>query len=171
MERPQRQFVLMQSAYLWAQRSTCSRLHVGCVIERDGRILVQGYNGAPAGLDHCNHECTCDIEGYRAQFPSKTWAHASVCNSAQPCLQAVHAEQNAIAYAARHGVGLEGASAWVTNQPCMSCAQSLINAGITDVYYFEPYRLPDGIELLRAAGIGTTDLSLLYPDWADRMIR
>lgn len=65
----------------------------------------------------------------------------------------MHAEQNAISFAARWGVGLEGADASVTHQPCLSCAMSIINAGIVRVYYTEPYRLRDGLHLLEEAGI------------------
>lgn len=152
MERPSRAQSLMATAYLWAQRSTCSRLHVGCVIERGGRILVQGYNGAPAGLPHCDHTCECgwdpDSEMARLGAGHKAW-----CPAVHPCTRAVHAEQNAISFAARWGVGLEDSTAWVTHQPCISCAQSLINAGITKVMFQEPYRLLDGINLLREAGI------------------
>ena len=171
MERPLRQFVLMQSAYLWAQRSTCSRLHVGCVMEREGRILVQGYNGAPAGLDHCDHACDCGGMSRWGRTGTPTTSHDRDCNTTKPCLRAVHAEQNAIAFAARHGVELEGASAWITNQPCMSCAQSMINAGIKEVFYFEPYRLQDGVHLLEEAGIKVSNMQLIHPEWVDRMIR
>lgn len=81
----------------------------------------------------------------------------------------MHAEQNAISFAARHGVGLEGATAWVTNQPCLSCAQSLINAGIDEVNFYLPYRLEDGTQLLKEAGIAVTNYGLMFPDWSDRM--
>lgn len=147
MTRPTREHVLMQTAFLWSERSTCSRLSVGCVLHRDGRILVQGYNGAPAGLDHCNHDCTCDPRKY---FNGQ---HSSRCPSQTPCTRAVHAEQNAVSFAARWGVELEGAGASVTHQPCISCAQSLINAGIREVVYVEAYRLLDGLRLLEEAGI------------------
>lgn len=145
--RPDRDETLMQTAFLWAKRSTCSRLHVGCVIHRDGRILVQGYNGAPAGLKHCDHTCDCGA------LPGFTTHNESFCNSLKPCTRAVHAEQNAISFAARWGVELEGALASITHQPCMSCAQSLINSGIVSVDYVEPYRLKDGVDLLEEAGI------------------
>jgi deoxycytidylate deaminase len=69
------------------------------------------------------------------------------------CTQAVHAEQNAISFAARWGVELEGAQAVVTHQPCLSCAMSIINSGIKSVTYVHPYRLRDGLELLLSAGI------------------
>lgn len=151
--RPTRQQTLMASAQLWAERSTCSRLHVGCVIEREGRILVQGYNGAPAGLDHCDHECDCFTS-----FSGNLTQHDPECNIQKPCLRSVHAEQNAISFAARWGVGLEGASCWVTHQPCISCAQTLINAGISLVVYQEPYRLRDGLDLLLEANIQVRQL-------------
>jgi dCMP deaminase len=158
--RPTREEALFSTAYIWASRSTCDRLHVGCVIERDGRILVQGYNGAPAGLSHCNHDCNCNTEGYPYQLQDdrgeKSTVHRSGCRAPNPCTRAVHAEQNAISFAARWGVELKNSSAWVTHQPCMSCSQSLINAGIIEVNYVEPYRLQDGLDLLREAGIKVT---------------
>lgn len=127
--RPSREQILVDTAYLWAKRSTCDRLHVGAIIHRQGRIISVGYNGAPAGLPHCDH-------------PHET----------EDCL-AVHAEQNAISYAARNGVALGGASLVVTHQPCRSCAMSIINSGIRHVTYVEPYRLVEGLSLLLDAGI------------------
>lgn len=151
-DRISRESALMKTAYVWASQSTCSRLNVGVVIHREGRILVQGYNGAPAGLPHCNHDCECgwDPESERAKLGA---GHKLWCPSTQPCTRAVHAEQNAIAFAARHGVKLEGAEMMVTHQPCLSCAMSIVNAGISFVGYQEPYRLPEGIGLLMEAGI------------------
>jgi dCMP deaminase len=130
VSRPTREEALIATAFIWARRSTCTRLQVGCVIHRDGRILVLGYNGAPAGMSHCTHSLE------------------------EPCDQAEHAERNAIAFAARHGVGLEGASLVVTHQPCKPCAMAVVNAGITDVTYVLPYRLQDGVNLLIEAGVG-----------------
>ena len=167
MTRPSRDFTLMDTAFLWAQRSTCSRLAVGCVISRNGRILVQGYNGAPAGLSHCSHSCDCIPEqvlsGYDIIIDV---AHEPGCQSSQPCKRAVHAEQSAVAWAAREGVELAGAHASVTHQPCMSCAQSLINAGIVSVDYVEPYRLSEGLHLLTEAGIKINR----FVDWASSTV-
>lgn len=154
VDRPTRIHTLMRTAYLWAERSTCSRLNVGCVIHRNGRILVQGYNGAPAGLKHCNHTCNCSILLRTAPRVVLSPDHHPSCNSQRPCTRAVHAEQNAISFAARWGVGLEGAEAVITHQPCVSCAQSLINAGISHVIFAEPYRLRDGLNLLQEANMG-----------------
>ena len=142
--RPTRDQTLAATAFIWAQRGTCSRLQVGCVIHREGRILATGYNGAPAGLPHCDHSCNCGDQPGEPHLG---------CRSMKPCLTAVHAEQNAIAFAARHGVGLEGSELVVTHQPCNSCAMSIINAGITRVDYCFSYRLEDGLNLLKSAGI------------------
>ena len=127
--RPPRHQVLMDTAYLWAKRGTCDRAHVGALIHREGRILVQGYNGAPAGIDHCVH-----IENI-------------------PCEIAVHAEANAIAYSAKVGVALQGSEMVTTKIPCLNCAMLVINAGITSIVYSENHRDMRGLELLAKAGL------------------
>ena len=127
--RPSRDETLMITARVWSHRGTCSRLQVGCVISKGGRILVQGYNGVPAGLPHCVH------------------------TDNEPCTRAEHAERNAIAWAARNGVALKGAEMHITHMPCLACAMGVINAGIHKVTYEEPYRLLDGVDLLVEAGI------------------
>lgn len=152
LTRPSRDQVLMGSARIWAQRSTCSRLQVGAVFARDGRILVTGYNGAPAGLPHCDHTCNCTLDGGH-------WGHNPECNSVQPCTQAEHAERNGIAYAARHGVRLEGSYAYLTDSPCLACSMSLINAGVERVIYDREYRLTEGIQLLQQAGVVVDQLN------------
>lgn len=148
MTRPDRDAVLVATAELWATRSTCSRLHVGCLIHRGGRILVQGYNGAPAGMPHCDHECTC---GNMSLDELKREVHDFGCAALPDGCLATHAEQNAIAWAARVGVALEGSFMVCTHQPCLSCARSIINAGIKDVTFVEEYRLKDGLDLLNFA--------------------
>jgi len=137
--RPSRDQVLMQTAAIWAERSTCSRLHVGCVLSRSGRMLVQGYNGAPAGLPHCRDDVQ---EG----------SGIPIIHPSERC-RAAHAEQNAISWAGRVGVTLFYSEMHCTHQPCASCARSIINAGIIKVTYVEPYRLVEGLELMKAAGI------------------
>lgn len=127
--------VLIESAHVWSQRSTCSRLHVGCVIACDSRIVSTGYNGAPSGLRHCEHQ----------QPPADS--------SAGGCSVSVHAEANAIAFAARRGLAVEGATLYSTHQPCLGCAQLIVNAGIARVVYQNPYRLQDGLILLSEVGV------------------
>ena len=138
MSRPSREAALIATAFIWANRSTCNRLSVGAVVHREGRILTQGYNGAPSGLIHCNYP-----------------------HEPEEC-RAVHAEQNAIAFAARWGVGLDGAGIVTTHQPCLNCARLIINAGLTSVLYVSSYRLVEGLELLYEAG---SDVRQRAVDW------
>lgn len=144
-----REEVLMGVAGLFALRSTCSRAHVGVVIAREGRILVTGYNGAPAGMTHCDHSCTC---GYYAR-PTRMETHYPNCAKLQPCRVAVHAEANAIAYAAKYGISIDGAELYTTFMPCLPCAQVIINSGITKMYVQNEYRDKAGHQLLVDAGI------------------
>lgn len=148
-EPTQRDRWLMDLAKVVSQRGTCSRLQVGVVFSRRGRVISTGYNGAPSGLPHCNHICNC--------FGSPECE--AQCNSQQPCTEAEHAERNAIAFAARHGVALEGTEMHVTHMPCLACAMSIINAGIETVVYDNSYRDFSGVELLELAGITVVDLN------------
>lgn len=145
----------MEVASIWAQRSTCSRAAVGVVIAVDGRIVSTGYNGAPRGLPHCDHTCDCNerllpIAGLEQDGDSP---HEDYCASLKPCTNAVHAEANAIAFAAKHGMRLEGAELFTTFTPCQSCAQLIVNAGIVRVVSLKEYRLADGLQTLMAAGV------------------
>lgn len=120
---------MLLTAELWARRATCSRLSVGAVLARDGRILTTAYNGPPAGQPHCLHE------------------------DDEPCTQSVHAEANALLWAARHGVSALGATLYVTHAPCLGCSGLIINSGIEKVVYAQPYRSTDGVARLLDAGL------------------
>lgn len=102
-----------------ATRATCPRRSVGCVLVRDNRVLSTGYNGSPSGEPHCT-DVGCDMQ------------HGH-------CVRTVHAEANAIAQAARHGVSVEGATAFVTLEPCGRCAALLRSAGVEVSYWAERY--------------------------------
>jgi dCMP deaminase len=149
----------MGHARLAALRSTCSRLHVGAVAALDGRILVTGYNGAPAGTPHCDHDtCTCgkaasDKSSIRIKY------HDDSCNVNQHCRTAVHAEANLVAFAARHGVSLVGADIFTTDSPCLHCSQLLLNCGIVRVVFHRKYRVIDGLEILKTGGIQVEQMS------------
>lgn len=119
-----------------ARRGTCDRLQVGAIIVRDNRVISTGYNGNVSGRLHCNHT------NMGADFVDNV-----------PCSTAVHAETNAVVFAARHGVAVEGADLWTTHQPCLGCANLIINAGIKRVFFRHPYRLPDGMLALQRAGL------------------
>lgn len=122
--RLSRDKVNMEMAYVMAKRSTCLRKQVGCVIVKDGRIIVSGYNGVPSGVQHCT-EC-----------------------SGPSCDKAVHAEAGAITYSARKGIALEGSTLYVTMSPCKKCADLILNAGIKEVVYDESYRDITGLKYL-----------------------
>lgn len=140
---------LVEIAEVVANRSTCSRLHVGAVIHKEGRILTTGYNGAPAGVEHCDHSCSCGIPPEYQEIAR----HDEWCNSRQHCLIAAHAERNAIDWAARHGIALLGSELVVTDTPCAQCAGSIINAGITSVVAVRPYRDQTGVRMLEQGGV------------------
>lgn len=141
--RPSRDVTSMAVAIAMSRRTTCNKNSgVGVVIERDGRIVATGYNGAPAGMPHCMHFCDCGEE-----------IHTLDCAMKVPCENAVHAECNAIAFAARYMGGCNGATLFTTFSPCLSCAQLTINAGIVRVVYGTEFRDKRGLELLRNAGV------------------
>jgi len=152
--RRTRDSVLMDCAYAFQVRSTCIR-KVGAVIALDGRILSTGYNGTPAGMSHCNHSCTCQWAQLSVHRPN----HQEGCLTTAPCLRTVHAETNAIIYAARHGVRISGATLYTTVSPCFPCALVIVNAGLVRVVYDTAYRDPAGIELLHEASIEMRQLT------------
>lgn len=163
--------MLMQIASVVAKRGTCSRAQVGAVVSRDGRIIATGYNGAPAGLPHCDHT----QEHFRYELGHQILDGIDFKEKPGPlmvvkddftvapkdagCTIAVHAEQNAIAFAARYGLPLDGGDLHTTHAPCANCARSIINAGIKRVFFGIPYRLTEGVELLEQAGLEVFDMS------------
>lgn len=144
----------MKVAEAWAEQSTCSRISVGCVIALDGRTLSSGFNGAPRGMQHCNHTCDCEasVEWHERH---KTQEHYEDCQSGPSGCVAVHAEANAIAFAARHGIALLGSTLYTTLTPCVKCAQLIINAGVATVAWRTIYRDVSGLDLVVASGIST----------------
>ena len=132
--RPSWDDYFMATAVLLSTRSSCERLHVGCVIvsagDRKNRLIAAGYNGYLPGTPH-----TSRVRDGHEQAT-------------------VHAEQNAIADAARRGSAVEGCTAYVTHFPCINCAKILAAAGIAEVRYREDYRNDPLVEpLLADAGV------------------
>ncbi|WP_317853825.1 dCMP deaminase family protein [Chakrabartyella piscis] len=132
----------MEIAEIVKTRSTCLRRQVGAVIVKDNRILTTGYNGAPSGLKHCTELGGCERQ--RLGIPS---------GERHELCRALHAEQNAIIQAAKLGNTTEGATIYITLQPCVICAKMLINAGITRIVHKGEY--PDVLSrsILEEAGI------------------
>jgi len=105
-----------------ATRATCDRGRAGCVIARDKRIVATGYVGSPAGCVHC------DESGHEMHTVTKEDGTQS-----RHCIRTAHAEQNAIAHAARVGIALEGGTLYCNMSPCYVCAKMIINSGIIRV--------------------------------------
>ncbi len=140
-KRPPWDEYFMSIAQLVAGRSTCLRRSVGAVIVKDRRILATGYNGAPAGLPHCD-ETGCIREKLNVPHGERH----ELCRG-------IHAEQNAIIQSANYGTGISGSAIYTTHHPCSVCAKMIINAGIRRVISADDY--PDELasELLAQAGI------------------
>lgn len=122
MNRPSWDEYFMQMAELTAKRSTCLRRNVGAIIVKDKHIIATGYNGAPKGLPHCEELGGC----LRKKLGVPSGERHELC-------RALHAEQNAIIQAATLGQSIEGATIYVTHQPCIICAKMIINAGISRI--------------------------------------
>lgn len=120
----------LRMARIWAENSYCKRRQVGALLVKDKMIISDGYNGTPTGFEN---DC---------ETPENT-SKAYV----------LHAEANAISKVARSANSSEGSTLYVTASPCIECAKLIIQAGIRRVVYAEEYRITDGIDLLRRAGI------------------
>ena len=139
-QRPTRESLHMQFAMMWASRSLCHRLHVGAVITSPDmrRVLSIGYNGPARGLPHDR------------------------CRNTPGNCGCLHAEDNAIAAV---DSTIPNKVLFVTHQPCEQCAQRVIQANITQVYYLETYRSDAGAAVLNLAGIRVSRLSLSPPSF------
>ncbi len=127
-KRPTWDEYFMEVARTIAKRATCDRGKSGCVIARDNQILVTGYVGSPVGFPHC------DDVGH--QMKKMVHEDGSETNH---CVRTVHAEQNAICQAARHGIPLAGATVYCKMTPCRTCAMLIINCGIIRVVCEKKY--------------------------------
>ena len=132
--RPNWDSYFMKIAAAVSERSTCDRAFVGSVLVLDKRILTTGFNGSPAGQEHCDESGHLMVDGH--------------------CVRTIHAETNAIIQAALHGVSTRGATCYVTHLPCINCTKVLINAGIVRIVYGEAYRMDENaVAFLKAAKI------------------
>jgi dCMP deaminase len=142
MERPSWDEYFMGIAKLTSERSTCLRRKVGAVIVQDKQIVATGYNGAPKGIAHCDEKGGC----LREKLGIPSGERHELC-------RALHAEQNAIIQAATSGQSIEGATIYITNQPCSICAKMIINAGIRKIIVDEGYPDEFAVEILDEAGL------------------
>ncbi|MDR1953595.1 MAG: cytidine/deoxycytidylate deaminase family protein [Clostridiales Family XIII bacterium] len=142
MERPSWDEYFIGIARLTAERATCLRRKVGAVIVQDKQIVATGYNGAPKGIAHCEEKGGCLRE--KLEVPS---------GERHELCRALHAEQNAIIQAATLGQSIEGATMYITHQPCVICAKMIINAGIRKIIVAEGYPDEFAVEILAEAGL------------------
>ena len=125
------------------QSSTCGRLQVGALIVKEGRVISMGWNGVPAGQEHCN-----DYFKERGWNVSNEYLSRDHHNYATK--NEIHAEQNAVAYAAKSGISTDGAEMYITYSPCRDCAKLVVAAGIREVYFTNEYdRDCEGVEFLK----------------------
>jgi dCMP deaminase len=142
-QRPSWDEYFLEVAHAIAKRATCDRGRSGCVIAKNKQLLVTGYVGAPAGLQHC------DDLGHQM----KTVVHEDG-RETQHCVRTVHAEQNAICQAAKLGVAIDGATLYCRMTPCRTCAMLIINCGIVRVMCEYQYHAGgESEEMFRQAGI------------------
>lgn len=127
----------LRMARIWSENSYCVRRKVGALIVKDKMIISDGFNGTPSGFPNI-----CEDEN-DTTFPF-----------------VLHAEANAITKVARSNNSSEGGTLYVTASPCLECAKLIIQAGIRRVVFSELYRITDGIDLLRRAGVVTDHLPL-----------
>jgi dCMP deaminase len=114
-------------ALIASTRSTCVRRRVGAVIVLENRILATGYNGSPAGTQHCT-----DIGCLRQQLGIPSGERHEICRGS-------HAEMNAVAQAAASGTAIRSCTIYTTVEPCSMCSKLLINAGCGRIVYMVPY--------------------------------
>ena len=127
----------LRMAHIWAENSYCTRRQVGALIVKNKMIISDGYNGTPSGFPNvCEGE-----DGLTLPY-------------------VLHAEANAITKIARSGNNSDGATLYVTDSPCIECAKLIIQAGIARVVYARSYRLTEGIDLLKRAGIEVVHIEL-----------
>lgn len=144
MQKPSFNDIYMELAEKLALRSHCVKAQVGAVLTKDTRIISLGYNGPPAGT----HNCDVEFPGVGCPRDSKG-----------SCSLALHAEQNAILYAAKNGVSMDNATLYVTLSPCISCARVIYTTGIKKVYFKDSYAkykglaTDEGVDFLRRFGV------------------
>ena len=124
-------------AQIWSENSYCIRRQVGALIVKDKMIISDGYNGTPTGFENI---CEDDADHTKAYV--------------------LHAEANAITKVAQSNNSSLGATLYVTTSPCIECSKLIIQAGIKRVVFGEVYRITDGVELLKRAGIECVQINI-----------
>lgn len=125
----------LRMARIWSENSYCKRLQVGAIVVKNQMIISDGFNGTPSGFEN-----VCEDNDVTKPY-------------------VLHAEANAITKLARSHNSSDGATLYVTASPCLECSKLIIQSGIRRVIYCDQYRLQDGIDLLRRAGIEVVQMN------------
>ena len=141
----------MRFAMLARTRASCLRRQVGAVVVKDHMVLTTGYNGAPRGLPHAS-----EVGCLRDQLGVPSGQRHELCRG-------LHAEQNAIIQAARHGISIAGAVLYCTTHPCVICLKMIINAGLTHVYYLEGYADAIAEQIIAESGFPVVQMRATPP--------
>ena len=151
-KRPSLDETYMRVAEIWATRSYARRKKVGAVIVRDKRSIAEGYNGTPTGFDN---NCELEVEKkYETSNPDNADTYIDLVTKPE----VLHAELNCLMKVARSTESTDGCTLYVTLSPCIECSKMIIQAGIKRVVFREKYRIDDGVELLKKAGIQVDQL-------------
>lgn len=153
--RPSWDEYFMEVARLAAKRSTCLRRQVGAALVAGRRVLATGYNGAPAGMTHC-----LEIGCLREQLKVPSGERHELC-------RAIHAEQNTIIQAAKHGLAVASATVYCTHQPCSICLKMLLNLDVVRFVFSSPYPDELSLRLFEEAGFEESRLGELTV-WAKK---
>lgn len=145
-QRPSWDEYFLKLAMLASERSTCPRMHCGCVFVKDRFVLATGYNGSLPGHPHCDDVGCLVVDNH--------------------CVRTNHAEMNALTQAAIHGVNIKGATAYITNMSCTTCAKALIASGIKRVVVFSDFHDTLATQFYTESGVEIVKL-----DMPDRNIK
>lgn len=139
-KRPVWDEYFLKLAMLASERSTCPRMHCGCVLVKDKFVLATGYNGSLPGLPHCEDVGCLVVDNH--------------------CVRTNHAEMNALTQAAIHGVNIKGSTAYITNMSCTTCAKALIAAGIERVVVFSDFHDTLATQFYTDSGVEIVKLNM-----------
>ena len=138
--RPTWDEYFLKLAMLASERATCPRMHCGCVLVKDRFVLATGYNGSLPGQPHCDEDGCLIVDNH--------------------CVRTNHAEINALVQATKHGVNITGATAYITNMSCTTCAKALIAAGIIRVVVFSDFHDTLATQFYSSAGVEVVKLDM-----------
>ena len=166
--RPSWDSILIRNAFLISERSTCAKIHVGAIITKDNRIISIGYNGVPSGMPHCedyfhslwelnlknNPVYKKEFKRYKDFIESNLFLELHKKWSEQ---HEIHAEMNAIAFAAKNGISTKSSIMYCTHSPCFNCAKTIIQSGVKKVFYVYKYQ-ELAIDFMRDTGVKVEQL-------------